>query len=296
MNAVATPSFSRIPGRDANDPWFRFGTMDVTTSTLLAGLAFVSMVIYAVSPDAFLWLVLWPEKIFKGQIWRMATWSFAERPGIFTALSLLFFWYFGNQVEVLFGARRFLIFLAVPVLTAAFVGLLIDVFLFAGLMMLSVIVLITFASEFPGAQFFFGIPARFFVAFLIAVQALQFIGDRGWKGLVFLAAVVVATLFALRSAGLGDDLKMLPAIPIPGLRSGASKVKAKKARGKGKLKAVPNPPSSGGWAPPGSAQSPEVQADVDRLLDKIASQGLGSLSKEERKRLDAASKQLRKDQ
>jgi membrane associated rhomboid family serine protease len=289
--------FSRIAGRGSDDPWFRFKELDVTTTTLICGLSFITMFVYAISKTFFFRFALIPDDILGGQIWRIVSWPVFQDPDPWAAISILFLWMFGNQVESLFGTKRFLLFLAYVLVPSTIIGTLFGMLPYWGPGLVIVVALIAFASEFRGAQFFFGIPARIMVAILVAVQFLTFMSKRGWADGVFFFTVVALTLVALRGFGFGEDLaKYIPAFDLPGSRVGPKK--AKKARGKGKLKAVPNPPSSGGWAAPGSAtsQSPEVQADVDRLLDKIASQGLGSLSKEERKRLDAASKQLRKDQ
>jgi membrane associated rhomboid family serine protease len=294
MNAVSN-YFSRIAGRGSDDPWFRFKELDVTTTTLICGLSFLSMVVYTISKSFFFRFALVPDEILNGQVWRIFTWPIFQDPDVWSAISILFLWTFGNQVESLIGTKRFLLFLAYVLVPATIIGTVLGMLPYWGPGMIIVVALIAFASEFRGAQFFFGIPARIMVGILVVVQFLTFMSKRGWADGVFFLSIVLLTFVALRGFGLGEDLaKYIPAFELPGSRRGPKK--AKKARGKGKLKAVPNPPSSGAWAPPGSAQSPEVQADVDRLLDKIASQGLGSLSKEERKRLDAASKQLRKDQ
>jgi membrane associated rhomboid family serine protease len=294
MTAVSN-YFSRIAGRGSDDPWFRFKELDVTTTTLICGLSFLGMVVYTISKSFFFRFVLIPDEILNGQVWRIVTWPVFQDPDPWQAISILFLWMFGNQVESVFGTKRFLLFLAYTIVPATIIGTVLGMLPYWGPGMVIVVALIAFASEFRGAQFFFGIPARIMVGILVAVQFLTFMSKRGWADGVFFLTIVLLTFVALRGFGLGDDLaKYIPAFELPGARVGPKK--AKKARGKGKLKAVPNPPSSGGWAAPASSQSPEVQADVDRLLDKIASQGLGSLSKEERKRLDAASKQLRKDQ
>jgi membrane associated rhomboid family serine protease len=287
--------FSRIQGRGSNDPWFRAGSLDVTTSTLIAAVGFVTMFVYTASRTFWARLVLIPSEVLDGQVWRIVTWPFMERPGIWAAIGLLFLWYFGNQVEGLFGTKRFAIFLAYPMVIGSIIGVLLDIFPAYGTFLLSAIVMVVFASEFPGAQFFFGIPARIFIGILIAVQLLSYLADRGFADFLFFVIVLLLTLVTLRAFGMLQDLPQIPVLPLPGATTGPKKAKKPKAKGRGNLKAVPNQPGNS-WAPPGAAVSAADEAEMNRLLDRIASNGYDSLSKDERKRLDQLSKQMRKDQ
>ena len=70
-----------FPGRrDHDDPWFRVGTVDVTTAVLVPALCVLSMLIWAVDPSLLAHLDLWPPDVRNGQVWRIVTWPLANEP------------------------------------------------------------------------------------------------------------------------------------------------------------------------------------------------------------------------
>ena len=74
-------SFS-VPGRrNAGDPWFRIGTLDVGTTMLVVLLCVASMFVWAIEP-ASVWdnLVLDPDDVRGGEVWRLVTWPLANEP------------------------------------------------------------------------------------------------------------------------------------------------------------------------------------------------------------------------
>ena len=64
-----------FPGRrDHDDPWFRVGTLDITTTAFVAIAVAISMFVWAASSSALLSLALLPDKVRGGQAWRLITW------------------------------------------------------------------------------------------------------------------------------------------------------------------------------------------------------------------------------
>src|SRR6476469_7558196 len=94
--------FSMPSSRDRSDPWFRIGTVDVTTTVLVAALCVVSFFVYAIDRELLqhLYLVLNDSygigSVKGGQLWRLITWPIANEPDIFVALSIAIFWYLGS--------------------------------------------------------------------------------------------------------------------------------------------------------------------------------------------------------
>jgi hypothetical protein len=174
------------------------------------------------------------------------------------------------------------------------------------------------AWEFPQIRTFFNIPVRFLVAAFVAIEVLQTVGDRYWIHLVHVAVVIVASLLMLRSFGMGTELpSWVPRIPLPtswtgvrnysspgrkssGKTSGAMRSKMKRG-GSGSVVSGPWGEQGTGTASPSAAPSATrtsamTRADreeVDGLLDKIAREGMGSLSQDEKARLEDASRRLR---
>jgi hypothetical protein len=179
------------------------------------------------------------------------------------------------------------------------------------------------AWEFPQIRTFFDIPIRFLVAAFVAIEVLVTVGDRYWIHLAHVALVIVVSLLMLRAFGMGAELpSWVPRIPLPvswtGVRNYSSRGRGSSARSggaTGKLKSKMKRGGSGsvvtgpwgeqgtGTASPsasGSASTPRTSAmtradreEVDGLLDKIAREGMGSLSNDEKARLEEASRRLR---
>ena len=167
--------------------------------------------------------------------------------------------------------------------------------------MISVGVLVAFAAEFPGARFIFNIPSRVVAAVLVAFQLLQLMGDRYWDDVWMLLFVVVTSLVAMRAYGYSGDLTFIPKLAWPfgkksrsgprpsssgGGKSSGSGGGRKRRKGQPELKIV-----TPAYRPPVVDRG--IQDEIDTLLDKIAAQGLDSLTSEERQRLDRASRRLR---
>jgi membrane associated rhomboid family serine protease len=179
------------------------------------------------------------------------------------------------------------------------------------------------AWEFPQIRTFFEIPIRFLVAAFVAIEVLQTVGSSYWIHLAHVALVIAASLMMLKSFGMGTELPAwVPRIPLPvswtgvrnysspgrgssSLSGGASgKLKSKMKRGSsGSVVTGPWGEQGTGTASPsasGSSSTPRTSAmtradreEVDGLLDKIAREGMGSLSNDEKARLEEASRRLR---
>jgi hypothetical protein len=61
-------SFSVPERRNASDPWFRIGTLDVTTTILVVLLCVASMFLWAASREAWINLVLLPDSVRDGEV------------------------------------------------------------------------------------------------------------------------------------------------------------------------------------------------------------------------------------
>ena len=106
-------SFS-VPGRrNAGDPWFRIGTIDVTTTVLVGLLCVASMFVWALDPAIVDNLALVPSAVRAGEVWRLFTWPIANAPDIWTVITIAIFWYFGREVEGMLGRMRFGLFLEI---------------------------------------------------------------------------------------------------------------------------------------------------------------------------------------
>ncbi|MFN8023203.1 MAG: rhomboid family intramembrane serine protease [Acidimicrobiales bacterium] len=279
-----------FPEPRRRDGWFQLGGYDVTTTALLVGLGALSMFAYAISPDSLFKLAFIPELVRDGDLWRLVTWPVAMKPGIFPVISLVFFWMFGHRVEELTGKSRYLklvlILIVIPPIVVTLLG--ISNGGASGISLLGTAMLCIFAADAPNAPFFFGIPAWVIAVIFVAIDVLQYTGDRWWGVLAQLLLTVAFALVVMRQFGeLSETMGFIP--QVVGKNSGSSRGRtparagAKRKKQSRDFDRVVTP---GPWNGP----SPGDQAEMDRLLDKMNSVGL---SEAERKRLSELGKRLR---
>ena len=139
----------------------------------------------------------------------------------------------------------------------------------------------------PGAQFFFGLAARWVYLGLLAVSSLQLLSDHQPGRLLVLLCTCLMAVFLVRRAGFGEPLLGYGfRWPFSGIRPGSrepvfSVVKdggSPERRVRKRTEAVP--------------PEPHPEEVLDLLLEKIGRQGLSSLSEEERKSLERARKAI----
>ncbi len=297
---------------NSDNPWFRVGNIDITTTIAVLGLGVLSMFIWALegpgrSISKYLWLVsrdggeFTGGSVLGGQIWRLITWPIPNAPDFWTLILFAVFYMLGSQLEALMGRRLYTIFLvSLAVIPAVLLTILelisgIDGFA-AGLRFVELGVLIGFAAHFPTARFWPGIPAWGIAIGIVILDILQTVGNRDNYSLALLFFTVAIALFGIRALGFAEELHWLPKLALPAAvsgtattaktpRSGPNMSRPSRKRGKRNLKVVP---------PVDPRQSDLDDMEIDALLDQVANEGLDSLTKDQRKRLELHSKRLRK--
>jgi len=190
------------PGRGSEDGWFHLGALEVTTTVLVVVLSIVSVVEWAIEGSfgpLQSHLVLDPDAVVTGQVWRLLTWPIAY-PGGFglgTVIAIAIFWYFGTEIESLLGKKRMAWFVG---WIAVGLGLLwvavVEVSTLAGslggLNQLELMVLLVFIAEYPQRRFIFNIPGWVIGAVFVGVTIVVYIGSREWLLLLnFLLGLVL---------------------------------------------------------------------------------------------------------
>jgi hypothetical protein len=277
----------QFPGRrDASDPWFRVGTIDVTTTTLVSAVIALSMFVWAISPRFVNALALDASAVRSGEVWRIATWPLSNEPSLWTVIGIAVFWLVGNELERATGRNRFAWFLVTVTLAPAIIGTLLDLDV-AGFRVIQFLVILVYIAEYPFVRFMFNIPAWVLGVVFLGLEILQLTGARQGDGLVFLFVTLAVGAIAARSIGLFNEYPWIPRLGGGrGRRSGRTKTKkVKRATSAGTVVAGP-------WAAP-SGPSPADQSELDGLLDKISASGMDSLSKADKQRLNELSKRLR---
>ncbi len=297
---MARFSFPSPGYRGRDDAWFRVGALDVTTTVLLVGLGVLGILLRALTPDVANQLYFASPLVRQGEVWRIVSWPLgvARNEVFWSAVTVFFLYLIGQQLERVLGRNRFLTFVGLVVVIPALVCTLFQVGA-GGMHYVSLPCFVGLALIYPQARSFFNIPLWVLAALFVAIEVLQLLGDGQTDQIVFLFLVLAVGLLALRSFGVIEDVKWLPKVPMPkrggaGSRGGGRGGSTGRAGGrKRKLKAVPNPPVDA-YRPPAPKPGDGLrQAELDMLLDKIAANGIESLTPEERRRLDEASRRLR---
>ncbi|MBL9190604.1 MAG: rhomboid family intramembrane serine protease [Opitutaceae bacterium] len=247
----------------------------------------VLMVVVAVLGSAaapiFTWLGFSSERVLTGQVWRLATYGLFNPPSLFFAVDMLMLWWFGGELERTFGRRVYAWLYGGIYLLPTFVLLLVGVFepTFAVGQPGALSLFIAFATHFPGAPVFFTLLAKWAALILVGIYSLIHLSSRNWTGLIFLWTTCgYAHLFVRHQQGAFS----LPALSL--------------FNRKPKLRTLPDLPAKkmSAAATPAAAAEDSPMAEVDALLDKIATSGIGSLTAKERAKLEAARADLLRKQ
>lgn len=282
--------FSTPKSRGHSDPWFRIGTLEVTTTVLVTALCVLSVFVWAADSSALQYIFLDPAKIKTGQIWRLFTWpvtnDVAGTDGLWKAVSIALFWYFGREIEGHIGRVKFSWMLVLLAVIPGLVATGLDVRL-GYIRSIGLALFVVFVVESPKRPFFFGIPAWILAAVLVGIEVLQDISDRAYELLIILLVTMAAAVWSARSFGMLVELRWLPRVNLPTRRRKVGTQTSK--GGVGRPVVVDGP-----WPTKPAYKPMQDQTEVDQILDKIALVGMDGLTSDEKKRLNEASKRLRK--
>jgi len=282
-----------MPERPTRDGWFKVGVIDVTTTALLVGLGVLSMFLYAIGGPGGLFsdLIFFGPLVREGEVWRLVLWPIANPPTrIWVILTLAFFWFVGHRIEDTIGRKRFtkmiLLMTILPATVVSFFGFTAATGQAYGLSILAIALLVIYAFDSPGAVWLFNIPLWVLAAVFVLLDVLQYLGNRMFGALlVELGAIIIGSV-AARQYGMLNDLQFIPRFGSGTPRSKA--VRPAKRRGSSGSTVVAGP-----WPVADAASSAIDQLELDGLLDKISADGIDSLSRTEKNRLNELSKKLR---
>jgi hypothetical protein len=251
---------------------------------------------YAIDQASLAKLAYTGYEVRHGDVWRVITWPVVNPPNdIFVVLTLWFFWFVGHSIEDRIGKSRFVTYMFAVVVAPSIIVALLgfdptrSTF---GFGTVAIALLVVFALDNPGAQFFFGIPAWVIAAVYVGIEVLRNLGDRAWEQLTLELTMILVALLTARQYGMLADVHAIPKFTGDGagrVSAGRQAVRPKpraKGRGKGEL-------LDGPWASPVPHHSPADEAELNHLLDKISAHGIDALNRDEKQRLNDLSKKLR---
>jgi len=285
-----SPRISRA-GRHPEDPWFRIGTLDFTTTVVVVAAQVIGLFIVALEGTAgplMRQLPMIPDEVFRGHVWQVVTWPFFTWIGLFHVLTVFFFWYFGTQLENQLLRKRTAWLYLWCTLVFSGVGLALSPFVpgdLYGLEPLQFVVLLLFIAEHPHARFFFNIPAWLIGVVLVGIQVLSYLADRYWFGLLsFLIGLAFCAVVA-KSLGLLGDYRQIPSL------NARFHTHHRRRRAPRRTHSTPSGPIvvAGPWD-----NVSKDQRELDSLLDKISQHGVDALSDTDRARITELRDRIRR--
>ena len=284
-------SDSYHPGEE--EPLFYLGEFPVRLITLLVAFHSVAMIAVTllVASGHGLWLdalAYSSTAVAHGQVWRLVTYAFVASPDIWFLFEMLMLYYFGREVENGLGWRRFGILYAGLILLGP---MLLQAFGYAGTPQsaagaqeVDFAIFAAFVAMHPNARFFFGMAARWVFVALLAISSLQLLAAHQAPRILVLISSSVMAITLMRRAGYTEELFGWSfQWSLPGLRKSQSG-----------FSVVPGGLSASGRKKKSDAKPHVInpEAVLDRLLEKISSKGIGSLSADERSTLEQARQAL----
>jgi hypothetical protein len=261
------------------------GRMPVYASSILVALLVTGMVLTVLLSSARIDITTFmfdPETFWKrGHIWQLLTFSLIDLPSFFYVFGLFFTYWFGVGVETFLGRRVLLrlVFLLclVPALTASAWWLAGTPVMLRGSGDLAIGLFIAYATLYPNVELWNWITMKWLAFAGIVLNSLMYFPAHRWDLLtVFLSACAAAHVFTRYEQGH----LALPRMQWP--------------RRKPTFRVLPRGEETRRSIPRAELRDEELDSEVDDLLEKIARNGLASLSAKERARLEQARENLLK--
>jgi membrane associated rhomboid family serine protease len=242
---------------------------------LIVAVYVVSMVVTTIlGPSGGIlgmWLPFSTVEVLNGQIWRVFTYGLVNPPSLRFAIDMVMIVWFGREVEHYLGRNKFLglyagIYLLPPAFLTAFGPWLPSALVgeFGALALF-----VAFATLHPNAPLMFNVLAKWAAIILVGIFTMMALANRDWTWLI---SIWAANGFAFAFIRNQQGLLELPKFTL--------------WRRKPKLRVLPDlPPKK---LPSPKAPEEHSMAEIDALLDKIATSGMSSLTAKEKAKLNAA--------
>ncbi len=218
-----------------------------------------------------------------GQIWRFFTYAFIHAPTpsglLWFAVEMYMLFVFGREVERFIGRRAYVaLYLTLLLLPPVVLSLLSfwTPTIFATSTALHFAVFVAFATIYPNVELFLRIMAKWIALIFVAIGTLSALAMRDWQSLVVLWTSIGAAFLFIELRGAGPELAWWSALKT-------------RFEPKPKYRVVPKMRQTR------PADSDDVYASIDPILDKISKFGIGSLTASERRQLNRERERLLKN-
>lgn len=248
----------------------------IVVAVLVASMLFTTLLMVARATGVQSWMVFTSEGVARGQIWRFLTYGLLNQPSLGFVIDMAMLVWFGREVERHVGRRSFLHLYSLLYLLTPFVLTLVGLWrptVFAG-QTGALAIFVAFATLYPDAMMLFNLLAKWVAIVLVGIFTLMALAAGDYTRLLTLWAT---TGFAHAFARHAQGRFTLPTLKLPSRKP--------------KLRVLPDPKITKISAKPAPENS---MAEIDALLDKIASSGIASLTPKERAKLESARAALKR--
>ena len=264
--------------------WMGRYPLDVTTILvgLHVALAVITCLLIALGAGSMLEYFQFDSAavLYRGQIWRLATYAFIHAPSmlLWLAIEMYMLFVFGREVERFIGQRAYIalygILLIAPTVLLTGCG----VWQRSGLSgspALHFGIFVAFATIYPRVELLLRITAKWAALILAAIYTMQLLAYHAWSDLLVVWTSIGAAFLFVELRGAGPELAWLTNFKD-------------RLKPKPKFHVVPKPSARRVVEPD------DVYASIDPILDKISKSGMGSLTENERRQLERARNRLLK--
>jgi Uncharacterized membrane protein (homolog of Drosophila rhomboid) len=252
----------------------------IVVAVLTASMLVTTIVLATRATGFQTWMMFTSDGVLRGEIWRLATYGLLNQPSLGFVIDMVMLVWFGREVERYLGRRPFLqlyvsLYFVTPlVLTVIGLG---RPTLFAG-QTGSLAIFVAFATLYPDAMLLFNLLAKWVAIVLVGIFTLMALAANDLTRLLTLWST---TGFAYAYIRYSQGRFSLPSFKLP-------------SRGP-KLRVLPDPkPSKPKPAAAAKTSRENPMAEIDALLDKIATSGIDSLTPKERAKLESARAALKR--
>lgn len=217
------------------------------------------------------------DSVLRGEIWRVVTYGLVNEPSLGFVIDMAMIVWFGREVERSFGRKAFLqlyvcLYFVTP-LVLTVIGV-VRPTVFVG-QTGALALFVAFATLHPNAMMLFNVLAKWVAIILVGIFTLMALAANDITRLLTLWAT---TGFAHAYVRYAQGRLVFPSFKFPSRTP--------------QLRVLPDPKVTRISAAKSVHQS--SMAEIDALLDKIATSGISSLTAKERAKLEAARSSLKK--
>lgn len=269
-----------------NQPITWWGRIPVYVTTIVTAMFLVgvilSTILMAAGSPLLKWLTLSVPLNEPWSLWQCLTYPFIEAPSFFTPFGLMFFYSSGVSVETHLGRASMIRLLVILTLTLPTIYYVLYFIGFGpsmhnGNYLLLIGLLVTMGTLYPHAEMLGWVPMKWVVFVCLIFGSLMAISGRHWADLIALwGTAVVAYGFVRHAQGRSPWEPVSDWVQTK--RSGLHVVQPTGRKVRRSVRKQPD--------------EVDPRAEVDLILDKISRTGIGSLTDDEKAKLEAASRRM----